>query len=129
MALIGIIYDDLNATTYEAVEVSESLSQQRYLFNSGDFPSDWFNAKKLYIQQLQEREPFFSGLSSCDHFFFDGAGELYDSAWLVMDGETPKLVYEYTDKGWEMFVHKSKRPTWEELKAEANKHWPKNIPQ
>jgi hypothetical protein len=127
MALIGIIYDDRNASTYEAVEVSESFTDKKYLFSSGDFPSDWFNAKKLYITKLQDQEPFFSGLSSCDHFFFDGAGELYDSAWLVMDGENPTLTYEYTEKGWEMFVHKNTRPTWGELKAEANKRWPQSI--
>lgn len=127
MALIGIIYDDRNALSYEGVKISETFTDKQYIFNSGDFPSDWFNAKKLYICDIQHREMFLSGLSSCDHFFFDGADELYDSAWFTMDGETPKLVYEYNEKGWEMFVHKGTTPTWEELKKEANKHWPENI--
>ena len=129
MALIGIVYDDRNATSYEGVKVSESYTDKDYLFNSGNFPVDWFNAKRFYLLNLQNREMFFSGLSSCDHFFMDGADKLYDSAWLVMDGETPKLVYEYTYNGWEFFVNKGTRPTWQELKEESLKHWPENIPQ
>ena len=44
----------------------------------------------------------------------DGAN--FDSAWFVWDNDNPRLVYEYDERGWEMFVPKGTKPTWEELK-------------
>lgn len=132
MAVIGINYSggntyDDNDVLIESVPVYESVylytNEGEFTFNSGNFVKDWFDAKKKYMVEFSEKEPF-SGSSTCDHFIMDGAK--YDSAYLHMVGETPVLKYDdksdenwfHSDiiDGWEMFVPEGTQPTWEELK-------------
>jgi len=130
MAIIGIHYgggerigdeDDENyesipRTPIEYKQVYLHLcSDKEFLFESGNFVKDWFNAKKKFLE-VHEEEMHLSASSSVDHFIMDGAP--YDSAYLVFKdgGDVGELTYEYDDKGWEMFVDKGTTPTWEELK-------------
>lgn len=93
-------------------------SDEEYIFDTGDFLKDWFNAKKKFLE-FHERELRLAQSSSVDHFIMDGAP--YDSAYLVFKDENDEkgeLSYDEKDydKGWEMFVQKGTTPTWEELK-------------
>lgn len=92
-------------------------SDEEYIFDTGDFTKDWFNAKKKFLD-VHERELRLAKSSSVDHFIMDGAP--YDSAYLIINDENDvgELSYNQNDfdKGWEMFVHKGTTPTWEELK-------------
>lgn len=134
MAVIGINYSGGN--TYddndELIE-SEPMYKNvylhtdngKFLFNTGNFVKDWFDAKKKYLQEFSKRE-FLSGSSSCDHFFMDGAK--FDSAYLHVVDDVPVLKYlDKTDPHWfrtqedifnglEMFVPSDTQPTWDELK-------------
>lgn len=126
VAILDIIYDGSNAKSYEAVEVTYDNLNKKQIFNSGNFVADWYNAKKFYIQYLQETHPYLSSVSSCDHFFFDGAEVLYDTAYLKMDGDVATL--SYTDKsGWEFYVENGTTPTWNELRDFSQKYWPKDL--
>lgn len=134
MAVIGINYSggnryDDNGNLIEDEPKYENVylhtDSGEFLFKSGNFVKDWFDAKKKYVQELSDKEHL-SGSSSCDHFIMDGAK--FDSAYLHMEGKTPVLKYVdrtdpkwyYTQKrifdGWEMFVPEGTTPTWEELK-------------
>jgi hypothetical protein len=135
MAVIGInysggnTYDDddniiENPIEYKSVYLHYSNGEE--IFNSGDFIKDWADAKKFFSTKLMDKEFAFSQSSSVDHFFMDGAN--YDSAYLHVVEEKPVLKYLdkkdpnylYTQKdvynGWEFFVEKDTKPTWEELK-------------
>lgn len=135
MAVIGINYsggntydedDNLieNDVVYESVRLH--TSEEEFTFNSGNFVKDWFDAKKKFME-IQDKEPYLSGSSSCDHFVFDGAK--FDSAYLhIVDGKPVLKYIDYTDEswfrtqsdifdeGWEFFVDEGTQPTWEELK-------------
>lgn len=115
MAFISVKYRGKNTSlVYEGV-VLTTRKDKEFLFNSGNFVKDWYEAKGKYIE-LASDELYLTQLSAVDHFIMDGAN--FDSAWLVWEGdaENPKLVYEFTEQGWEMFVPKGTQPTWEELK-------------
>lgn len=132
MAVIGIHYSggevigEENEDNYELTPRTPVIYKHVYLhlsndkeliFDTGDFVKDWFNAKKKFLDVLEE-EVHLSASSSVDHFIMDGAP--YDSAYLVFkdENDTGELSYnsEDYDKGWEMFVHKGTTPTWVELK-------------
>ena len=122
MAVIGIRYDEGSIEKglgYQHVYLTLRTGK-RFEFNSGDFPKDWFMAKKKYIHHA-DNELFLSHSSSVDHFIMDGAE--FDSAWLVWNekDEDPELVYKQTDDGWEMFVPKDTKPTWESHKKNCKK--------
>lgn len=136
MAVIGInytggnIYADDSETIIGNDMVYESVSLRtrdgNLIFNSGNFVKDWFDAKKKYME-IMDDEPFLSASSTCNHFQWDGGK--YDSAYLhVVDGV---CVLKYMDdtkdfldddqrdifeNGWEFFVDEGTKPTWEELK-------------
>lgn len=134
MVVIGINYeggnryDDNgklieNPIIYHGVTLR--VSGENYEFNSGDFVKDWAFAKKQFVDF--EDEIHFSHSSSVDHFIMDGAE--YDSAYLHVEDETPVLKYVDTtdpnylwtqrkiyEDGWEYFVPKGNKFTWEELK-------------
>lgn len=134
MAVIGINYEGGNyhdeddnlikrPIIYESVTLS--VSGQNFVFDSGDFVKDWAFAKKKFVEF--EDEPHFSNSSSVDHFFMDGAE--YDSAYLHVDNGIPVLKYidksdpnylwaqiDIYENGWEYFVPKGNKFTWEELK-------------
>lgn len=135
MAVIGINYDGGNEYDDDDNVISNNMvynsvylytSKKEYVFNSGDFVKDWFNAKKKYMELMKE-EPFLSQSSSCNHF--QGDGGAFDSAYLhAIDGK-PVLKYVNRDSelwfieqrdiyenGWEFFVKENEQPTWEELK-------------
>jgi hypothetical protein len=139
MAVIGIKYRGANHDYDEDGNYVFTPGQLEYqsvylhyeggekIFDSGDFPRDWFQAKTFYAKELMEKEPYLSGSSTCDHFHMDGAE--FDSAYLHMEGEVPILKYldmtdpnyiltqrEIFDNGWEFFVEPGEKPTWEELK-------------
>ena len=90
-------------------------NNQEFIFNSGNFVKDWFGAKKKFLEFHQD-EVSLAHSSSVDQFIMDGAP--YDSAYLTFkdDNDVGGLVYEYDEKGWEMFVEKGTQPTWDELK-------------
>jgi len=90
-------------------------SNEEFIFESGYFPKDWYQAKKKFLEVADE-ELYFLHSSSVDHFIMDGAP--FDSVWVVFDDDEGNAHLEYTDigKGWELFVDKGTQPTWEELK-------------
>ncbi len=138
MAVIGINYSggdhdyDDNGNRIQLVPVVyESVylhtRDEKFEFKSGDFVKDWFQAKMKYANELQDKEPYLSGSSTCDHFHMDGAE--YDSAYLhieegkgvlkYIDRSDPNHIFtqrEIYEDGWEMFVEPGTKPTWEELK-------------
>lgn len=118
MAIIRI-YSNENKKNliYESVKISYGQNEEK-VFATGNFVKDWYDMRKFMIQQLSDKEPFFTHSSSVDHFIMDGAP--YDSAYLKFDkNNKPYLSYTYDlwdDKGIEFFVHEGTKPTWEELK-------------
>lgn len=113
MAYITIKYTGKNDTLqYNGVEMV-TRNDHKYEYNSGNFVKDWYDAKKKFLDFASD-ELFLNHSSSVDHFIMDGAN--FDSAWFVWDKDDPRLVYEFDEKGWEMFVPKGTKPTWEELK-------------
>lgn len=137
MAVIGINYDGgkrhdnygnefETPLIYEGVYIHFGRKNDEEIFNSGNFIKDWFNAKKKFAE-IMDKEPYLSASSSVNHFFFDGAD--YDSAYLhfidgkpvlkYIDHSDPHYLFTQSDifeKGWEFFVEKGTKPTWEELK-------------
>lgn len=118
MAFIIIDYEEGSKKEnlgYKSV-IIYNRKNEKFVFDSGDFVKDWYNAKKKYVEMADD-ELYLRHSSSVDHFIMDGAK--FDSAWLVFgsEGDNPQLEYKYSDKGWEMFVNKDTTPTWEELKA------------
>jgi hypothetical protein len=127
MAVIGIHYgggnhydeeDNLieNPVDYKNVYLHFCGGDKEFVFESGNFVKDWFEAKKKFLE-FHEEEVSLGSSSSVDHFIMDGAP--YDSAYLVFkndEDDTGELTYEFDDKGWEMFVPKGTKPTWKELK-------------
>jgi hypothetical protein len=130
MAVIGIHYgggnryddeDNLieNPVDYKNVYLHFCGGDKEFVFDSGNFIKDWYDAKKKFLEFHEDE------VSSVDHFIMDGAP--YDSAYLVFkndEDDMGELTYEYNDKGWEMFVPKGTKPTWEELKqmCKTEKH-------
>lgn len=121
MAVIGIKYDGAGKDLQYKLVYLKRRTGQVLLFDSGYFPKDWYDAKKKYISYADD-ELSLMGSSSCDQFITDGAE--FDSAWLLWDKDVsnPRLVYEYTEDGWEMFVDKGTTPTWDELKEKCNNY-------
>jgi len=127
MAVIGIDYDGGDLIGDDNDELASRTpikykhvylhlcSDKEFLFESGDFVKDWFNAKKKFLDVYDE-EMHLSSSSSVDHFIMDGAP--YDSAYLVFQDKNDigELTYEFDKEGWEMFVPKGTKPTWVELK-------------
>ena len=142
MAVIGIDYKGCNFEYNEKderVEITNPKLRLKYKsvyihcankknsrqFKSSNFVKDWYDAKKYYINELQDKEPYLGGSSTCDHFFMDGAE--YDSAYLHIVDERGVLKYpNYADPHWymsedvtngiEFFVETGTKPTWEELR-------------
>jgi hypothetical protein len=140
MAVIGINYDGYDHTyddngnrieidpsdpsylKYESVSLRTNSGS--FVFDSGDFPKDWYQAKKKYQEVM---DTYFSHSSSVDHFITDGAK--FDSAYLHIVDEKPVLKYidksdpnyiftqmDIYENGWEFFVPQNTQPTWEELR-------------
>ena len=134
MAVIGIhygggnTYDDEgnvteNPVDYKNVYLHFCGGDKEFIFDSGNFVKDWYDAKKKFVE-FHEDEVSLGASSSVDQFIMDGAP--YESAYLVFknDDDNGELVYEYDEKGWEMFVPKGIKPTWEQLKemCKTEKH-------
>ena len=139
MAVIGINYSgcdhdydeederiELNPSTFKYESVYLHTNGGEFIFNSGNFIKDWYDAKKHYIS-IMDKEPYLSQSSSCNHFQSDGGK--YDSAYLHMIDGKPVLLYVDTtdphwlttqrdvfELGWEFFVPEGTKPTWGELK-------------
>ena len=139
MAVIGISYSgcdhtynddgeriELNPSTLEYHHVYLHTKDDEYVFESGNFVKDWYDAKKKYIE-IQSDDPYLSGSSTCDHFQMDGAK--FDSGYLHFENDEPVLKYvdmsdpnylftqrEIYQDGWEFFVPEGTQPTWVELK-------------
>ena len=109
---------------YESVRLH--TRKEKFVFNSGNFVKDWYDAKKKYMEIMDE-EPYLSASSSVNHFQWDGGK--FDSAYLhnvdekpvlkYVDESNPNYLYTQMDvyeKGWEFFVPEGTKPTWEELK-------------
>jgi len=142
MAVIGINYDgcdhdyddddnrieidpsDPRYLKYESVRLH--TQKEKFVFNSGNFVKDWYDAKKKYMEIMDE-EPFLSASSDVHHF--QGDGGKFDSAYLHIVDEKPVLKYvdrtdpnylftqrDIYENGWEFFVPENTQPTWEELK-------------
>ena len=117
MAVYSIEYDEPNVLSYKHTKISYGDNEKK-IFDSGDFIKDWFDLIKFIVTELFEREIHFVGSSSVDHFFMDGADELYDIAYLNSNNTSPELVYEVDDMDImiQLYVPKGTQPTWDELK-------------
>jgi hypothetical protein len=119
MAVYGINYDEAGSKqplNYKSVDVRYGNGQKK-IFDSGNFVKDWYDLIKFIIKELSETEPHFVGSSSVDHFFMDGADELYDEAYLNTDNDEPKLVYgSFDSDAIKFYVPTGTQPTWIELK-------------
>lgn len=123
MAVYGIDYDEGNKKDlgYKSVHISYDSLKKKKVFNSGDFVKDWFDLMFFMVMELSDivDEPFWTGSSSVDHFFMDGADELYDELYLTeIDGQNvlsddPSLY----DECLRFYVPKGERPTWSEFKT------------
>ena len=137
MAVIGINYSggehdydeagnfiEITPVSYGSVYLH--TNEGEFVFDSGNFVKDWFQAKMKYAKEFSDKEHL-SGSSTCDNFIMDGAK--YDSAYLhIVDGNgtlkyvdhsDPDYIFtqrEIYEEGWEMFVEPGTQPTWEELK-------------
>jgi hypothetical protein len=143
MAVIGIDYeggeaiwnedesDIIGNTSIEYKGVYLHTKKGEFIFDSGDFPSDWYNAKKKYYREIHEEEPYLSGSSTCNHFIMDGAP--YQSAYLFYENEKGVLNYlkedstfeeryEMSRTGDELFVDEGTFPTFDELKQRATQN-------
>jgi len=116
MAVYGINYNEGGKPDlgYESVYFFPNHTEKKILFNSGDFVKDWYDLIKHIIQNTED-EPI-AGSSTVDHFFMDGADELYDEAYLHDDGNGYDLHYEYMPEIFKFFVLKGTKPTWLELR-------------
>lgn len=137
MAVLGIdydgggrIYDDItnkpigleSPIVYKTVYLH--TQEGKFVFDTGDFIFDWYEANKKFYQEIYEKEAILSYSSSVDHFIFDGAP--YGSAYFhVEDGENILKYVDYTDKDWvftqqhiingmELFVDENTQPTFNE---------------
>ena len=144
MAVIGINYSgcdhdydddgnriELNPSTFKYESVRLHIRKEDLEFKSGNFVKDWYDAKKKYMEVMDE-EPYLSASSDVNHF--QGDGGKFDSAYLHIIDDKPVLRYctwaddsrdmieilienrEIYEKGWEFFVPEGTKPTWEELK-------------
>jgi hypothetical protein len=141
MAVIGINYDGGNEYGENGDVVSNHMKynsvylyineEEEFVFASGDFIKDWYNAKKKYGEFI-DKEPFLSQSSSCNHFQSDGGH--FDCAYLHVINEKPVLKYVDTtepdwvfsqrdvfENGWKFFVKEGEKQTWEELKEYCTK--------
>ena len=124
----GNYYDDEGNLIKSLINykgVTLSIAGEEYEFNSGDFVKDWAFAKKKFASL--KSEPHFSHSSSVNHFIMDGAQ--YDSAYAHIINAEVVLKYvdtsdpnylstqrEIYEDGWEFFVPKGSKFTWEDLK-------------
>lgn len=121
MAVINIDYDDGNKQNlgYKSVEVLYGKNtNEKKVFDSGNFVKDWFNCIKFCMLDIPKKEYPVMFSSSVDNFIMDGA--LYDSAYFIYEnsanGEHLKYGNEWDGKGIEHFVPRGTKPTWKELK-------------
>lgn len=122
MAVFEINYDEGNKKDlkYESVDIFYGSLTKKKVFNSGNFVKDWYDLVRFIILELGDTELHYTGSSSVDHFFMDGADELYDEAYLidaVVNGETKSVLsYKYNDDALKFYAPKGTQPTWAELK-------------
>jgi hypothetical protein len=119
MAVYGINYDEGNKKNlgYQSVRISYGKDEKK-VFNSGNFVKDWFDLVKFIIMELSQTESHFVGSSDVDHFFMDGADELYDEAYIVTDetGVSELCYGNFEEMGIKVYVSAGTQPTWKELK-------------
>lgn len=115
---ISVDYNEPNPNEYHRVNCSEAFSDNKRVYDSGDFGKDWFDMVRDVIT-LTEDESFSAVFSSSvDHFFMDGAK--FDSTFLCFNSvDGPYLDYN-VDSGIELFVPEGTKPTWKELKELYN---------
>jgi hypothetical protein len=111
----SIDYEEGNSLSYKAVTLSDIFSKKEYTFDSGDFPTDWVRMLETYISFGLGTG--FMCSSSVDHFFFDGADELYESGMIVRNGDTMELVYEWDweTQGTRIYTNKGEFLTYEQF--------------
>lgn len=116
MAVVSIDYDDPadNEIEYDGV-ILQYGDNKHEVFKNGCLCIDWYLCNKFIIHNIGTSEPV-SHSSTVDHFIMDGAP--YDSAYLKVDNDIPKLYYIYDNSrpGIEFFVPQGTKPTWEELR-------------
>lgn len=126
MAIIGIHYSGGNYYNDDDILIDcpieyhkvylHTISDDEYIFDTGDFIKDWYNAKKKFLE-FYEREGSLKYSSTVDHFIEEGAP--YEKVYLIPEVEYDykgKLDYDYKENGLLMFVNKGDKLTWEELK-------------
>lgn len=118
MAVYGINYDEGNKKNlgYKSIDISYDNLKKKKIFDSGNFVKDWFDLVKFITKELADTESHFTGSSSVDGFFMDGAD--YDEAYLVVDEKgVPELCYgDFEEIGMKLYVPAGTKPTWVELK-------------
>lgn len=119
MAVYSINYNEGNKTDlgYKSVQIRYANLTKIKIFESGNFIKDWFDLIKFIVLELSDSELHFSGSSSVDHFFMDGANKLYDVAYLFNYDEYSDLKYNIIPEDeLKFYVPKGTTPTWGELK-------------
>lgn len=102
--VISIDYNEPNPRSYKNVKVYYSPEKES-IFESGDFCKDWFLATKeaLLHSVFSKDDPHVLFSSSVDHFFMDGADELYD-------------VINIPDTTIQIYIPKGSKMNWEKCK-------------
>lgn len=122
MAVVNVDYNEgaeNGELGYKSIILSNTDNNADEKFNTGDFVQDWFNLTKyVMMNELQ----YVGMSSSVDHFIMDGGHELYDSMYLVFDIDKNKweLSNDFTEEGYEFFVPKGHKFTWEKMKEIYN---------
>lgn len=98
--VISINYNEPNPASYKNVKIYYSEDKEVF-FDSGDFCKDWFLATKEVLLNSDNTHISFS--SSVDHFFMDGADEIYDVI-IIPGTEIP------------VYAPKGKKMNWEKCK-------------
>lgn len=106
MAVIGVNYEEGSKKKdlgYKSVYVHHE--EEEKIFNSGDFPKDWYEALK---HALVELEDYTIHSSSVNHFIMDGAK--FKSFYLLFEGDEPNITFDIVENGIEHFYDPKEKP-------------------
>jgi len=114
MAVIGINYckEKDNNIIYNYVYLHTSNNE--FIFNSGNFLKDWYDANKKYFNDQYKFEFHFFYSTSVSDFNEDNKD--FEMVYLVLEDEKQKLLYQTRNEHIKMFVPKGQVLTWEQLK-------------
>jgi hypothetical protein len=90
---IGIRYTEPfegAAFTYQQIygDVDTPEGEKEFVFNSGCFPVDWYEAMKFLITHTEH----WSESSSLNHFFWDGGSELFTTYYIDFNSDPLRVL-------------------------------------